>query len=326
MRSCSAAAALLLVVAVAGAETGDTFELKATETGREVWLNGELFAGYRTDSGGRPVVWPLVGSSGVAMTRSFPVGPLVDGESDDHPHHRGVWVGYDQVNGFDFWHDPPPEGGGRRGRQVHQRFVEESVRPHGVRLVTENLWVGPEQEAVAVDRRTLFFSAESDAARWVDFTITLRAAPNGPSSNVRLGDSKEGFFAIRVPDAIKVDAGAGRIVSSTGKTNKAAWGRSAPWVDYQGPIAGSTVGVALFSHPSNFRPSPRWHVRSYGLFAANPFGEAQFPEDATTEQGPITLGEDQTMTLRYRVLLHRGDASEGRVADHFARFAEAGSP
>ena len=69
------------------------------------------------------------------------------------------------------------------------------------------------------------------------------------------------------------------------KTNDAAWGMPAKWVDYTGPVDGETVGIAILSHPKSFRPNTRWHVRGYGLFAANPFGHKDFPKPELARAG-----------------------------------------
>jgi len=50
--------------------------------------------------------------------------------------------------------------------------------------------------------------------------------------------------------------------------------KHADWCDYYGSIGGKTVGIAMFDHPSNPRHPTTWHVRDYGLFAANPFWPA----------------------------------------------------
>ena len=42
------------------------------------------------------------------------------------------------------------------------------------------------------------------------------------------------------------------------------------------PVEGKTVGVAILNHPDSFRFPTTWHVRTYGLFAANPFGWHDF--------------------------------------------------
>ena len=69
---------------------------------------------------------------------------------------------------------------------------------------------------------------------------------------------------------------AGRSPTPKGITDDAAWGKASPWVDYVGPVDGKTVGVAILNHPLSFRYPTTWHVRMYGLFAANPFGWHDF--------------------------------------------------
>src|SRR5438445_13757671 len=114
----------------------------------------------------------------------------------------------------------------------------------------------------------------------------------------------------------------GYIVSSEGLENEAAWGMPARWVDYTGPVDGQTVGITVMSHPTSFRPVPRWHVRTYGLFAANPFGEKDFPKSDKTKQGAYTIKKGDSLTLRYLVLLHRGKTNGAELERAFREFAE----
>ena len=79
------------------------------------------------------------------------------------------------------------------------------------------------------------------------------------------------------------------------------------------------AGIAIMNHPSSFRFPSYWHVRTYGLFAANPFGLHDFT--AGKEKGEYTLPAGETLKLRYRVLLHKGDEATGHVAEAFAEFA-----
>jgi hypothetical protein len=167
------------------------------------------------------------------------------------------------------------------------------------------------------DERTLVFGGDSER-RWIDFSVTL-VANHGP---VVFGDTKEGSFGVRVAETMKVDAKlGGRIVNSEGQIDKDAWGKRASWVDYQGPVDGKTVGIAILNHPSSFCYPTYWHVRTYGLFAANPFGVKDFTGDKSAD-GAYTLEPGKSIKLRYRVLLHKGDEKEGRVAEAFAQFAK----
>jgi hypothetical protein len=60
-------------------------------------------------------------------------------------------------------------------------------------------------------------------------------------------------------------------------------------------------------------------VRTYGLFAANPFGLKDFT--AGKSQGEYTLPAGETLRLKYRVLLHTGDEQAGGVAEAYEAFA-----
>ncbi|MBW3599994.1 MAG: PmoA family protein, partial [Planctomycetes bacterium] len=184
-------------------------------------------------------------------------------------------------------------------------------------IVTRNDWVGPEGEKLLEDERTLVFGAEGDK-RWIDFDITLKAT----EGEVTFGDTKEGTFGIRIPATMKVDAGmGGEIVNSEGQTDRAAWGKRAAWVDYHGPVDGKTLGIAIMNHPSSFRFPTYWHVRTYGLFAANPFGVSDFTGDKQ-QDGSKTLKKGDQITLRYRVLLHPGDEKVGRVAQEYEEYSK----
>ncbi len=279
--------------------------------GAVVHIDGRLFTEYRTSSGNKPILWPIIGPTGQAVTRSFPMGAAA-GETQDHPHHRSLWFSHGDVDGLSFWHE---RDGGPTIR--HKKFVQ--VR--GDTIETENEWLDPTGRPHLQDRRTLRFGADDADHRWIDFDITLTAGERA----VWLGDTKEGSFGVRVAGTMKVTAGGGgRIVSSTGQEDKAAWGKRAAWVDYHGPVEGQMVGIAILNHPRSFRFPTFWHVRPYGLFAANPFGLRDFT--AGQKEGGYQLQAGESITLRYRVWLHRGDHREGKVAEAFQAYARQAAP
>ena len=281
--------------------------------GVTVKIDGQLFTEYLTESGTKPVLWPIIGPTGKPVTRPWPIEgkPL---ETKDHPHHRSLWFTHGSVNGIDFWTDKPAD---KRGRVVHRDFAKITSGPVA-EVDSQDDWLSPQGKKVLEDQCKLLFGTEG-ASRWIDYTITLRAS-EGP---VVFGDTKEGSFGLRVADSIRVDAKkGGQIVNSRGQTGEdACWGKPAEWVDYHGPLDGKTVGIAILNHPGSFRYPARWHVRNYGLFAANPFAEHEFefPKDKVHPVS-YTLPQGKEITLRYRVLLHNGDEKQGRVAEAFAEY------
>ena len=101
-------------------------------------------------------------------------------------------------------------------------------------------------------------------------------------------------------------------------TDDAAWGKASPWVDYTGPVEGQTVGIAILNHPDSFRYPTTWHVRTYGLFAANPFGWHDF---GRKESGAYTLPAGESLRFRYRVVFHKGDTTSAQIPSAFGAFA-----
>jgi hypothetical protein len=289
-----------------------------SQRGVVVKIDGELFTEYLTEAGESPALWPVIGPSGKPMTRSYPVGPRVEGETDDHPHHQSIWFTHDEVNDANFWSDNRNDR--RDGSRAHVKHREfDSIGSDGAtaRIVARNDWMKGDKKLFE-DERTVVCGVRENDDRWIDFTITIKAT----EGDVTFGDTKEGTFAVRVADTMRLEAKkGGRIVNSEGQTDDAAWGMPAKWVDYTGPVQGETVGIAILSHPKSFRPKTRWHVRGYGLFAANPFGYKDFPKPELSKQGEVTIPKGDDLTLRYRVLLHRGETDKAEMEKAFEEFA-----
>jgi hypothetical protein len=308
---------ILLVVHAAPTSAENRISLERSERGVTVRVDDSLFAEYLTRSGRQPVIWPIIGPTEEAYTRAFPVGPPQEMEAKDHLHHQSLWFAHGDVNGFDFWNNAQRNS---TCEILHREFVKVESDQTTATLVTRNDWIASGKKQCE-DLRTIVFGAD-DSARWIDFTIRLIAS----AGDVQFGDTKEGSFATRVAGTMKVDPpGQGQIVNSRDQHDQAAWGQPAEWVDYSGPVKGETVGIAILSHPSNFRHPCRWHVRTYGLFAANPFGESDFPS-GEVRQGEFLLPAGETLTLRYRALFHRGDQQTANIQKKYQSFAQEAAP
>ena len=184
--------------------------------------------------------------------------------------------------------------------------------------MTRNDWVDSSTKKKQLEDERHFRFATANDARIIDFAITLKAS----DGDVVFGDTKEGAMGIRVPTVMDVASKkGGRIENSEGQTDDAAWGKPARWVDYSGIIDGQAVGIAILNHPSSFHYPTRWHVRTYGLFAANPFGLHDFDKQAT-QPGGYTLPAGKSLTLSYRFIFHRGDAKAAQIAEAFDAFAK----
>lgn len=260
----------------------------------------------------KPYLHPLRAADGTIVTRAYPMSDDVAGEAQDHPHHRGLWFTHGDVNGFDFWaNELTYEERTHKGKIVLDK-VQESTDDS---IQASFLWQSPEGPTVLTEDRKMQFGGEGDI-RTIDFDVTFTAA----AEPVKFGDTKEGFFAVRLAHTMREltpekKPGEGVIVNSAGaKAAKNTWGKPAPWVDYSGPVGDKTYGVAIFDHPENPKHPTYWHVRDYGLFAANAFGEHDFYADESRD-GSVTIAPGESLRFRYRVVIHSGDAEAANIAD-----------
>lgn len=288
------------------------FKLEKYDGGVKVVESGKVVADYQIKNGPKPIVWPIIGPNGEKMTRDYPMVQDSQDEKHDHPHHRSLWFTHGEVNGVDFWAE-----GEKMGKTEHQEFTKLTDGKNAV-IATKNIWKSAEGKPILTDRRRLTFGSGADQSHTIDCEVLLLAS----EVDLHFGDTKEGTFAVRVNEAIKVDAKkGGKIINSAGDTDGNAWGKPADWVDYHGPIGNNVVGIAILCHPSTFHYPNRWHVRTYGLFAANPFGVSHFlGKSEMTDGTRIKKGEQ--LLFRYRVIIHKGDEKAAKIDEQFKNYAD----
>ncbi|HPA19606.1 MAG TPA: PmoA family protein [Verrucomicrobiae bacterium] len=262
-----------------------------------------------------PVLHPLYGPAGAMLTRAFPLdGP--PGDTKDHPHHQSVWTAHGDVNGINFW--ALKEGHGL----VHQRECKQSCAPAAGRISAALDWCDASGKKVLEEQRTITFWATPETARIIDFDATFRAT----EGDVKFGDTKEGgLLSVRLADSMREkqtgNAPPGKIITSEGAIGeKDAWGKSAAWCDYSGPVGNATAGVTLLAHPENSVHPMHWHVRAYGLMTANPFGLSEFAKDKTID-GSRTLKKGESWRMRFRLIAHAGGADEAGLVGAYRDYA-----
>lgn len=291
-----------------------------------VRYRGDEVAEYVVDRGNKPFLWRIGGPSGKAMTRSFPMAE-VPGEKTDHVHQRGLTFGHQGVGGFDTWAEEASYRGG--GQSAERLKTLGSIRHRGYRVLSggdsavihaHNELCDAANKPLLAEERRMTFSV-GPAGRVVDVDIDLVAA-HGP---VELADMKDAGLYIRVPETMTVDRGlGGTIVNAEGLRNADAWSKRSPWVDYHGPVDGEPVGIAILNHPSSFRHPTPWHVRTYGLFCANPFGMKQM--NPAAESGAVSLAAGDRISLRHRFIFHLGDEKAAGIAQAYEAYAAETPP
>ncbi|MBL9202495.1 MAG: PmoA family protein [Opitutaceae bacterium] len=284
-------------------------------------IGGAHFSDYLYAGWPKPCLYPIRDADGTRYTRDHPFKKNA-AEVPDHDWHRGVWFAHGAVNGHDLWREIPEK---KTGRIVLDQILETRPGPTGL-LRVRQLWQTHDGKTLLTDETAIRITRTA-AATLLDYDVTLRAT-HGP---VTLGDTEEGTMAVRVNEHLRVThgknpnkrPGTGALVNSAGDSGIPAWGKRAAWADYSGPLPdGRVIGIALLEHPQNFRHPTWWHARDYGLLSANPFGRHDFEKlkDQPT-LGDHVIPAGGALTLRYRLVFHRGDTASANIAGTFAAYA-----
>ena len=308
----------------------------------DVMIDGKLFTSYRwPDNVCKPVLYPVLTSSGTEITRGFPIKPKT-GERADHPHQIGMWLTYGNVDGNDFWGNGSQGLGTKNanGGVIKHLKVDKISEGTGEGvLVTSESWVDNSGKELLKEHTEYHFMAEG-SIRIIDRITTLTA----DDKDVSMPDTKEGMFGIRVarqlelqsdeeliltdaqgnPTTVKAlpnEGITGNYRSSEGVTGEAVWSTRARWMDLYGNIGDEKISVVICDHPKNQSYPTYWHARGYGLFSANPLGAKDFTQGK--EELNFSIPAGKSTTFRYRVIVNSGthltDAEINAYADEFAK-------
>lgn len=288
-----------------------------------VTIGGKPFTDFFfPDTIAKSVLYPIKAPSGVNITRGFPILNR-PGDPTDHPHHLGLWMNYENVNGLDFWNNSyaiPADRKHLYGTIKFEKFLEVKNGPTG-RMVYKSNWVDHTGKK-HLDEETGYEIKEMNGAWIIDRFTTLTAA-----IPVVFNDAKDGFIGLRVARELQlpvfekkkfVDAFGietivdvpvdktmnGNYVNSNGVKGEDVWSKKATWCMLYGKLGADTISIVMMDHPKNIGYPTNWHARGYGLFAANPLGEKIFTNNKSERN--LSLQPNQSVTFRYRIVIASG--------------------
>jgi hypothetical protein len=278
----------------------------------DILIDGNLFTTYRYGLElTKPILYPVKSPSGIVLTRGFPF-EIIPGESNDHPHHMGIFFAYDKVNSDGFWNNriSPPQ----------IKHIKTTKMENG-QLSTISHWDSNSGKTLLEEKSDMIFSAAPNQYV-IDFNITLIAQ----DEKIVFGDTKEGMFAFRVADWMTEDKGTGKYLNSDGNIGEPnIWGKKAAWVRLEGQKDGKTIGIAIFNHPASELFPTYWHARGYGLFSANPLGQMDFLKGRNVPNPQplnFTLQPGQSALFKFRMIIYEGLRSPEQIEQQFKYFAQ----
>jgi len=291
------------------------------------------------DSLEKPILFPIYAADGQIITRGFPINPR-NHEPTDHPHHKGLWFNYENVNGLDFWNNSyaiPREKKNKYGWISLESVLETKSGTTGM-IAYRAVWKDQQQNILMKEITRLAFQASGDL-RIIDRITELNAL-----EDIRFPDAKDGLLGLRVAHQLELpstqprqftddkgnittvaanqaDAVTGNYLTSAGKQGDSAWGTRGRWCLLYGKISQDSISVAIIDHPANPGYPTYWHARGYGLFAANPLGQQIFSNGK--ENLGFMLKKGTSVIFRYRIVVSSGPSALSReqinkLADEFA--------
>lgn len=338
----------LALTAVALAGTGSAFAQKVDlvrndkDKKVEVKIDGKPFTAYYYPGEKtlkKAVLYPVMTAKGTVITRGWPLDPRA-GERVDHPHHVGIWLNYEDVNGNDYWNNSDAVNHEKRayGTIIHTGITSvKSGKDKGELTVTAD-WVDKNGTLTLKEVTKYTFSGKGDT-RVIDRSTTLTAV----LPEVNMPDVKDGMYAIRVARELELPSNkpeiftdasgiatkvpvmnnegiTGNYRNSNGIEGETVWGKRAIWCNLTGKIKDENISIAMIDHPKNVGYPAYWHARGYGLFAVNPLGMKALSDGKETLNFKLKKGE--STTFRYRLVIaseHLKDATLNDLAAAYAK-------
>ncbi len=239
-------------------------------------------------------IHPLFSLDGQVLTDNFP---------KDHLHHHGVFWTWPVVRtrGQDTqtWHTVTPSL-----RQHFVRWVKRMVENSIAMLIVENVWKLDSKEIVARETVSLKVHPRNDVGRAIDLELKIQAI-GGPLELHGAPDQNKGYGGLSLRGAQMFKGAA--LTTDRGPLKEDSTNVPFRWAD----LSTEQLGVSIFVSPDHPGFPTTWLIRnSYAGFL-----NASWPGLRT-----VVLQPEKPVTLSYRLYIHRGDVSAGRVRQAYEQY------
>lgn len=239
-------------------------------------------------------IHPLYSLDGTVLTADFP---------KDHLHHHGVFWTWPVVKtrGQDTqtWHPDTPSL-----RQHFGRWLKQEVKNGAATLSIENVWKLDDNEVVAKETVTLHILPADDAGRAIDLELVFQAV-GGPLELRGSPDQNKGYGGLCIRGAPMFTGAA--LTTEQGLLKKDSTNTPFRWAD----MSTEELGIAIFVSPGHPGFPTTWLIRNSYAGILN----VSWPG-----LKPAVLQPEKKAILRYRIYVHKGNATEGRVQQAYEKF------
>jgi hypothetical protein len=280
-----------------------SFSISRTDQSITIKSNNKEILAYQLQKPANPK-YPLESACFFHPLRSPSGKILTDFANSDHPHHRGIFLGWVEMHGkkdADFWGwgQPAPIA----NRKIVNRSVEEtSSTDKSATFKVTNDWLA-ENEPILREQLEAHVTTIA-SANILDLTYTLT-----PDADLTLARWAFSGFCIRMPKtgklAISSHDGPAKLPAPIHTKPESDW-PAAKWYDFTLTYDETTsAGIALIDHPKN--PPSLWHNHK-DIRMINP---------TITAPSSVTIKANTPLILRYRIVAH-DSAPDAKILDKLA--------
>ena len=275
---------------------------------------------------GDVVVWQLNYKKGEGKPYFHPVA-LTDGTQltwlrpPDHPWHRGIWFSWKYINSLNYWEEDRKTGLSEGRTELHTVKVHLD-KNYSARIEMTLSYHPPNEPPVLTEKRSLTISTpDKNGCYYIDWKSTFTAGckdvllDRTPPVDSKGRKRSGGYAGLSV--RIAKDTSNWQVVDSAGRKGMQANAQNANWLDFTFDTPDSkSAGIAIFDHPQNLRHPTPWYV----IMRENtPF--AYFSPAALYNKS-YTLPAKNTLTLRYRILIHPGQTDKALLENQWKAFLQ----
>ena len=237
----------------------------------------------------------------------------------DHVWHHGLWFSWKYIAGLNYW-EPDRKTGKPQGSTEWANVTTTTRQNHTARIEMDLTYRPPDGQTVMTEKRIVEISAPDKQGQYhLDWTCTFTAGDKDvvldrtPLVGEPGGVAWGGYAGLSIRLAKDLsDRGATTPDGPIEFSDQSTYRGKSTAMDYHGLIDGQPVGVAVCDHPDNLNhPTPWYAIRGQPMSYFSP---------AVICYGPHTLEAKQSLTLRYRVLVHPDRWDAERLKQECQRF------
>lgn len=203
---------------------------------------------------------------------------------EDNINHHGLWFGWGNVNGIDFW-------GENAGRITHDNFQNQEISECFARIIAISNWSTLNGTILMEQTSEIIVHEPLEDQHIIDLNFSFH-----PLSGDILLAASQSSYGLCYRSSYRERQ---KLINSDSRIGEwEANNKHASWCDLLGLVDNTTVGTAIFDHPSNPRYPSKFTALDEG------FG---FISPSLTMDEPYTIKADEPLYLRYRVLIHLED-------------------